>query len=109
MSESRRRVEYLLRCSKPSLESFELSRLNQIANLRKEFRSLVEAWIEAEVEARLARWVLEHRCGEESEQGLIVFPETRSLAPVLRHAKLTPRPCFPTNRRAANAGLRCAT
>jgi hypothetical protein len=54
-------VEYLLRCSNPSLEGFELSRLNRIANLRKELADLYEEWIQAEVEARLARWILNTR------------------------------------------------
>ncbi len=103
MTESKRHVEYLLRCSKPSLESFELSRLNQIANLRKELRSLVEAWIDAEVEARLARWILEGGPGEGNDQGLIVLPEIQAFTPAIRRQKLDPRPCFPVNRRAWNA------
>jgi hypothetical protein len=94
MSESSR-VEYLLRCSKPSLESFELSRLNRVANLRKELRMLVEDWIEAEVEARLAHWVLKLHCGEDGQQDLIVFPETRSLGHAIRRRKFDPRPSFP--------------
>jgi hypothetical protein len=94
MSESSR-VEYLLRCSKPSLESFELSRLNRVANLRKELRMLVEAWIEAEVEARLAHWVLEHHCGEDNQQDLIVIPETRSLGHAIRRRKFDPRSSLP--------------
>lgn len=103
MTESNRHVEYLLRCSKPSLESFELSRLNQIANLRKQLRELVEAWIDAEVEARLARWILERRRGRTDAQGLIAFPETQPVTPLIRRRKLALRPCFPTNGRAANA------
>ena len=50
--------EYLVSSSQASLESFELARLNAVANLRKEFRQLVDEWIEAEIEARMARWVL---------------------------------------------------
>jgi hypothetical protein len=53
--------EYLVSSSQASLESFELARLNAVANLRKEFRQLVDEWIEAEIEARMARWVLETR------------------------------------------------
>jgi hypothetical protein len=104
MNESKRHVDYLLRCSKPSLESFELSRLNQIANLRKELRGLVEAWIDAEVEARLARWVLERQRDRDNDQGLIVFPAMQPLACTVRRQKLAPRPCFTANRRASNAG-----
>ena len=95
MSESSRRVEYLLRCSKPSLESFELSRLNRVANLRKELRMLVEDWIEAEVEARLAHWVLELHSVEDSQQELLLFPETRALGHAIRRQKFVPRLSFP--------------
>jgi hypothetical protein len=60
-------LEHLLTSSIVSLESFELSRLNAIANLRKEFRQLVDEWIEAEIEARLSRWILERRREAEAE------------------------------------------
>lgn len=43
------------------LEGFELSRLNRISNLRKEFHQLLAEWIEFEIEARFARWVLDYR------------------------------------------------
>ncbi|HXW18813.1 MAG TPA: hypothetical protein VEJ39_10960, partial [Candidatus Acidoferrales bacterium] len=42
-------------------ESYELSRLNAAANLRRELFELADRWIEAEVDSRLARWVLQHR------------------------------------------------
>ena len=64
-------VEYLAGASTISLESYELARLNQIANLRKELREVMEEWIEAEVEARFARWVLENR----RASPLSAFPE----------------------------------
>lgn len=54
-------LEYLLSSSTNSLDDFELARLNQISNLRKEFSQLFEAWFEAEIEARLARAVLDGR------------------------------------------------
>lgn len=74
MSESKPVFEYLKSCSQPSLESFELSRLNRARNLRREMRELVEEWIEAEVQARLARWVLERRRAR--DQTLIPFPDS---------------------------------
>ena len=43
-------VQYLAGASEISLESFELARLNRIANLRKELHQVMEEWIEAEVE-----------------------------------------------------------
>ena len=54
-------LEYLLTSSQSGLEGFELGRLNQIANLRKELRDLVDEWVQAEIEAELARWLLESR------------------------------------------------
>lgn len=61
---SRRTVppwDYLHQASNASLESFELSRLNHAANLRKEIGVLLEQWIEETAEAILARWVREER------------------------------------------------
>src|SRR5271170_1204229 len=54
-------LESLLDLSQNCLEGFELSRLNRISNLRKEFHQLLAEWIEFEIEARFARWVLEYR------------------------------------------------
>jgi hypothetical protein len=54
-------LESLLKLSQNCLEGFELSRLNRISNLRKEFREVLDEWIEFEIEARFARWVLEFR------------------------------------------------
>src|SRR5271156_1692579 len=54
-------LEYLVTSSQAGLENFELVRLNTIANLRKEFGDLLEEWIEAETQSRLARWILECR------------------------------------------------
>lgn len=54
-------LEHLVMSSNTSLESFELSRLNAVANLRKEIRQIVDDWVQAEIEARIARWVLERR------------------------------------------------
>lgn len=52
-------LEYLMACSQSSLEGFELARLDQVAHLRVEIRNLYEQWIEAEVAARLARFLLD--------------------------------------------------
>ena len=46
---------YILSSSDATLESLELSRLNAVSNLRKELHQVVEEWIEAEVQARVAR------------------------------------------------------
>jgi hypothetical protein len=59
MSATRPPLEYLVTCSQMSLESVELSRLNHASNLRKEFHQILEEWIDAEVDARLARSILD--------------------------------------------------
>jgi hypothetical protein len=59
-------LEYLVTSSQTALEGFELSRLNQCANLRKELRQITDQWIEVEIEARMARWILECRRAQDS-------------------------------------------
>jgi len=61
MGATRPPIDYLATCSQMSLESVELSRLNLAANLRKEFQEILNEWIESEVDARLARSILEWR------------------------------------------------
>ena len=57
-------VDYLANCSKSTLESLELSRLNAAANLRKQFHQMLSELIEHEVDARLARAILDWHRGE---------------------------------------------
>jgi len=57
-------MDYLHTASTSSLESYELSRLNHAANLRREITALLDQWIEETVHAQLARWVLEDRALE---------------------------------------------
>jgi hypothetical protein len=54
-------LEYLATCSKVSLESFELARLNDRANLRKHMIELLDELIEVDIQARVAEWILTHR------------------------------------------------
>ncbi|MGC1106185.1 MAG: hypothetical protein WA876_06580 [Candidatus Acidiferrales bacterium] len=54
-------LEYLATCSNVSLESFELARLNDRANLRKHMVELLDEIIEVDIQARVAEWVLVHR------------------------------------------------
>jgi len=57
-------VDFLVSSSNTSLEEFELARLNKAANLRKELREIVDEWVDAEVDGRVARWILECRRAE---------------------------------------------
>jgi hypothetical protein len=61
MSDSQPPFEYLVTSSREAVEGYELSRLNRIANLRKELRQIVDEWIAAETDARVARWILDCR------------------------------------------------
>ncbi|MBZ5662720.1 MAG: hypothetical protein LAO08_20150 [Acidobacteriia bacterium] len=54
-------LDYLLGCSGTSLRDFELSRLNEAANLRKEILAIEDDLRQAQAEAVLARWLMEHR------------------------------------------------
>ncbi|MBZ5696777.1 MAG: hypothetical protein LAN36_15635 [Acidobacteriia bacterium] len=70
MGDTRPPLEYLLASSQMGLESVELARLNRAANLRKEAQQVLEKWIDAEVDARIARSILEWKradspCGDE--------------------------------------------
>ena len=61
MSSTQPPLEYLATASQSCLQDFESARLNQISKLRKEFSEVFEEWVEAEIAARLARWILEGR------------------------------------------------
>src|ERR1700743_2521621 len=59
--------EFLRDASKPSLESYEMSRLNSAANLRREIVALLDQWVEDNSQALLARWVRDRRNRRSSE------------------------------------------
>jgi hypothetical protein len=53
--------DYLRNASVPTLESFELSRLNHAANLRREIDDLLDQYFEESLAALLARFLLQRR------------------------------------------------
>jgi hypothetical protein len=53
--------DFLLSASRPSLQSYELSRLSHAANLRKEIIQLLDVWLEETSAALMARWLMEQR------------------------------------------------
>jgi hypothetical protein len=61
MKTTKMMLEYIASCSKTSLESFELARLNDRANLRKQMIEILDELIEVDVQARIAEWVLVQR------------------------------------------------
>ncbi|HEV2617488.1 MAG TPA: hypothetical protein VGU63_12860 [Candidatus Acidoferrales bacterium] len=54
-------LDYLATCSQTSLESFQLARLNDLANLRKQMIEIVDQWVESDIQARIAEWILVRR------------------------------------------------
>jgi len=70
-------IDYLRSASRPSLQSFELGRLNHAANLRREIAVLIDQWLEDTAEAMLARYMLEHH-GSLREPALSVADLLRS-------------------------------
>jgi len=66
--------DYLSTASDASLQSFELSRLNLAANLRREIGALLDKWLEETAEAMLARWLLEHPQCRRSTQATDSLP-----------------------------------
>jgi len=81
MGAPRPSMEYLASSSPASLESMELAKLSRAANLRKELQQVLEEWVEAEVDARMARSILDWRRARKSLQA-----ET-SPAPKLQQTK----------------------
>jgi len=53
--------DFLQDASVASLQSYELSRLNHAANLRRELAAVLDQWIEETAHALLAQWVREGR------------------------------------------------
>jgi hypothetical protein len=82
-------VDYLGSASRASLESFELSRLNHAANLRREIAALIDEWIEETAEAMLARWMLEHHTMLHQSR-----PPTAELLCTLEEPATSPLPSF---------------
>lgn len=72
-------LAYLLSSTKISLESYELLRLNRAANLRKEMLQLLDKWVDAETEARLAREILEWKREERERKDQDHFSTVESL------------------------------
>lgn len=100
--------DYLHDASVPSLESYELSRLNHAANLRREIAALLDQWIEDSTQALLARWVREDRAlprgcpsGAGAPQPQLPFDENPSPAPP-RQAERTMKLSRRTVRSSSN-------
>jgi len=104
-------LEYLAACSTMALESYELSRLNQASNLRKEFRDVIEQWIQSEADARLARWILESKRAQPADANPSASPPdrfaplpARALPPAANEtAKTEAQPGGPDSSRTATS------
>lgn len=60
---------YLQSCSIEALESLVLARKNAAANLLGETRSLLQRWVQADIDARLAEWMLAMRRSQALREG----------------------------------------
>jgi hypothetical protein len=63
-------VEYLRNCSETSLRYFEMSKLEHVANLRRELGVLLDEMMEESALALLARWMIDKRAGAPSKSEL---------------------------------------
>ena len=98
MGQKRPPFEYLVASSKNSLEAFELARLNHASNLRKALRQIVDEWVDAEVDGKIARWILECRREENLGTDLVCpfsnrassasEPRASISSPILMHRSL---------------------
>lgn len=67
-------LDFLLEVSLKTLEDLELASRNQAANLSKTLRRELEAWVELEATAMVARWMVEHR--EELMRRVLAEPKS---------------------------------
>jgi hypothetical protein len=72
-------LDYLLSSSDPALESIQLSCLGRAAALRKEMQDVMEEWIQAQVDAQLARWLLANRGGDNQAHKTAALAPTSAL------------------------------
>lgn len=86
MKTSKAMLEYITTCSKISLESFQLARLNDRANLRKQMIEILDELIEVDIQARVAEWVLMQRRRQEHERRAQERAELENLRRPLQHA-----------------------
>jgi len=59
-------LEYLVASSQSSLESYVLSRVAKLAELRQEIHKLVNEWVQIQGDERTARWILKYRTTDTS-------------------------------------------
>jgi hypothetical protein len=84
--------EFLVKASKHSLASYELSRLNHASNLREEIADLLDAWLDEQAAALLARWLLDRHRAANSQRAKTIGDTTaalRLLQPVSLPRRLT--------------------
>jgi len=86
MSDGKRQPpwEFLRTASTFSLRSYELSRLNHAANLRKEISNLLDQWLEENACALLARWLVEkdEHCDGALDAADLLAPPEEQVSPV---------------------------
>ncbi len=78
-------LEYLVASSQSSLESYLLSRVTKLAELRQEIRKLVNEWVQTQGDERTARWILKYRSTDISRSAT---SPSRALSTLDFHASL---------------------
>jgi hypothetical protein len=105
--------QFLLKASVPTLESFELSRLNHAANLRKQIEDLIEQYLDESTAALLARAMIlrMHRSRPNSVEKKRQLPAPRFISStrevtladfISRGRVLSPELTTPATRSACN-------
>lgn len=61
MSANKSVLEYLSTSSQEALEAFRISRLDRVSRLRAKIAELYEQWVQAQVDACAAEWMLDRR------------------------------------------------
>ena len=91
--------EFLSKASVPTLESFELSRLNHAANLKKQINELVEQWLDESAAALLARAMIlrinRMKTQQPSRQRQLQAPRSICRIPAVPRAKAQRTPAEP--------------
>jgi len=61
VGDTQRPLEYLVASSQSSVESYLVSRLTRLAELRQRIHELVNEWVQIQGDERAARWLLKSR------------------------------------------------
>lgn len=104
-------LNFLLGGSDADLDSFELLKLSNVADLRKELHGILDRLVEEMSQAALARWFLLNdrkalKCALETEEDAIAWAKREIRESQRSAAELIPRPSLPIGASHRAAALR---